>query len=96
MKTEKNLHNYFRKKCLLHKIFFRKLGSTSGRGFPDVLVMHGGVLVFVELKSPQRTGRLSPLQVACIAEMQGEGADVRVMSQPGEVDDLIDELLSGH
>ena len=93
MKTEKDLHKYAKKVCKDHGIFFRKLRAENVSGFPDLLLAKNGKLVFCELKSPSGTGRLSPLQLRTIQAMKDEGLDVRVASQPHEIDRIIYELL---
>ena len=93
MKTEKDLHKYTKKVCKDHGIFFRKLKAEGVSGFPDLLLAKNGKIIFAELKSPSGTGKLRPLQIRTIDAMKGESLNVRVVSQPHEVDRIIYELL---
>ena len=93
MKTEKDLHKYAKKVCKENGIFFRKLKAEGVSGFPDLLLAKNGKLVFCELKSPSGTGKLRPLQIRTIDAIKAEGLDVRVASQPYEVDRIVYELL---
>ena len=49
-------------------------------------------VVFVELKTPAGTGRLSALQKREIELLRHAGADVRIIDTVEGVDDLIAEL----
>lgn len=91
MKTEAHLQAYLFRQAKMHQIFCRKMQASGRRGFPDVLLVNDRV-VFVELKTPAGTGRLSALQKREIELLRHAGADVRVISEKGEVDDLIKDL----
>ena len=93
MKTEKDLHKYAKKVCKEHAVFFRKLKAEGVSGFPDLLLAKNGKVIFVELKSPSGTGKLRPLQIRTIDDMKGEGLNVRVVSQPHQIDRIVYELL---
>ena len=93
MKTEKDLQKYLKKQCKKNGVFFAKLESRSGRGFPDCILVFDTRVVFIELKSPAGTGRLSELQRRCHSSMSSAGADVRVMDSVARVDGIIDELV---
>lgn len=55
-----------------------KFVSPNNPGVPDrIILAPGGKVWFVELKT--ETGRLTKLQAAKIAELEKQGANVRVM-----------------
>ena len=91
MKTEAHLQGYLFRQAKRHKIFCRKMQATGRRGFPDVMLVNDRV-VFIELKSPSGTGRLSALQFVEIGLLRHAGADVRIIDTKEGVDDLINEL----
>lgn len=66
---------------------------SSRSGVPDRIVVLDGRTVFVELKAP--SGALSALQKVRIAELQGAGAEVRVLSSRTEVDTFLASFTSG-
>ena len=73
------MQDYLKKICKECGVFFTKLESKSARGFPDVMLAKNGKIVFVELKTPKKTGRLHGLQVKTIAQLTDAGVDVRVV-----------------
>ena len=93
MRTEKHLQKYLQKHCGLAGILCHKMESRSARGWPDMLCLFRGQAIFVELKSPSGTGRLHPLQIVCIADINNHGGDARVVSTPEQADELIAEML---
>ena len=91
MKTEAHLQAYLFRQAKMYQIFCRKMQASGRRGFPDVLLINDRV-VFVELKTPAGTGRLSALQKPEIDRLRHAGADVRVIATKEDVDGLIEEL----
>jgi hypothetical protein len=72
------------KKCIKHAkqhgwLAF-KWASPAHRGVPDCLFFRDGRLVIIEFKSPAGTGRLSPLQVKTIGDLEATGFDVNVVN----------------
>jgi VRR-NUC domain len=61
----------------------------SAPGFPDVVAVRGGRVLFVELKA--EGGRLSEAQAEWLAALGGAGADVHVW-RPSDWD-LVQEVL---
>ena len=58
-----------------------KVEAVSSRGFPDVLViLQNGVVAFIEVKHPNKAGRVSPSQQRTIKKMQGNNANVYIIS----------------
>ena len=52
-------------------------------------------IVFLELKTPAGTGRLSLLQVARIREMRDVGMDVWVVDSVEVANEIMDDLIYG-
>ena len=81
---ESRLERYFRQEVVQRGGWTIKLTGT--KGIPDRLVMMpGGVVVFVELKTD--TGRLSKIQKAVIAKLAGLGCTVEVLYGKDQVDE---------
>lgn len=71
----------------------RKFSPDYARGWPDrVLLLPGGVLVWVETKRPQ-DGRLSLAQKVAHIKLRRLGQDVRVVWTKAEAEALVKELL---
>lgn len=69
-----------------------KFVSPGNPGVPDrLLVLPGGRIVFVELKT--EVGRLAAIQKWQIAEMEKRGADVRVLKGMDQVNAFAREVL---
>lgn len=85
--------------CKRLVISFDKLESRSRRGWPDICLIKNGIVVFVELKSPAKTGRLSPLQKACLADIRAHGGLAYTLYAVDQVDLLLaafDSALGFH
>ena len=93
MKTEKQLQNYLKTQASSRRIMFDKLESKSRRGFPDIMLAYYGEVYFVELKSPAKTGKLSPLQSQCLNDMRAHALNVDVIDSKEGVDELISEIM---
>jgi len=94
MKTEKNLHDYLRKKCKANNILFDKVESRSRSGFPDCFLAYKGKVMLVELKSPSGTGVVSPLQHRCILDLRNHGVEVQVIDSARRANSVISEMLN--
>ena len=66
--------------------------SPGRRGVPDRILIGGGHVIFVELKSS--VGQLSKSQQLMIPRLRDHGADVRVIRSRSEVDALMEELMT--
>lgn len=53
--TEAKIEAKLVKWCRAHGIYNRKFSSPSNSGVPDRIFIHGGVVLFVELKRPGNT-----------------------------------------
>lgn len=93
MRTERELQEFLKREAKRHGLIFHKLESRSTSGFPDCLLVSPiGKIVFVELKSPSKTGRLSRKQKIVIRELRDHCADVRVLDSAEGVIDVITEI----
>ena len=95
MKTEAQLQAYFRSAARKTGVLWRKIKFEGQRGCPDVLIAHEGQVVLVELKSPSRTGRLSPLQRRQVTKLKRAGMTVHVVDNKEQVDDIISKITGG-
>jgi len=94
MRTEKHLQNYLFKRAEDHNIYCRKMAITARRGFPDVMMIHKGKVVFVELKSPTGRYTLSKLQVREIARLDKAGASTFITNSKEGVDAVVEQLTN--
>lgn len=94
MKTEAALQRYFKAQCQKKDILWRKIKFEGQRGAPDILVAHNGKIVFVELKTPAKTGTVSKLQEHQIKKLTDAGIAACVTDSREEVDKIIRELLN--
>lgn len=96
MKTEKQLQRYITKIARGAGLICDKVESRSRVGWPDLLIVApGGRVVFVEVKSPAGTGRLSPSQAHVIAELRAMGVRVCVIDSADGADELVAWLSGG-
>lgn len=95
MKTEKALQNYLFRQARAAGVYCRKMAAVGRRGFPDVLLAFGGVVIFVELKTPAGTGHLSAGQVYEIRTLKACGLRVLIIKTKEDVDAVIEELING-
>mgnify|MGYP003651614095 FL=1 len=91
MQTEKNLQDYIMKECKKRNILCHKMESRTSRGWPDLLLMFGGQTVFIEVKSPSGTGKLSPHQVRTIHDIDCHGGWTAVVDSKALADASIEE-----
>jgi|TARA_R110000803_G_scaffold66841_1_gene128433 Holliday junction resolvase-like predicted endonuclease len=93
MLTEKHLQNYLFKLAEANGIYCRKMETTARRGFPDVMMIHNGKVVFVELKSPSTGGSLSKLQERELKRLSKAGANTFVTNTKEGVDNVVAKLI---
>lgn len=85
---EKEVEEYLRDKVKAIGGIAYKFVSPGNVGVPDrVVVLPGGAVLFVELKSP--TGKPTAMQQKQINKLSVLGADVRVVKSKQEVDAFI-------
>jgi G:T-mismatch repair DNA endonuclease (very short patch repair protein) len=92
METERDLQLYLKNAAKAAGVYQRKMVAVGHVGFPDILLAHRGRVVFVELKTPKGTGKLSEKQIREIGRLLAVGVEVQVIWQQGEVDELIREI----
>ena len=90
--SEGALQSYFKNQTKKHKVFWRKIKFEGRRGCPDVLIAFDGQVIFVELKNPNKKGRLSQLQVRQIQHMKDAGLSVEIITDKEQVDDVIRKI----
>jgi hypothetical protein len=75
---ERRLQQQILNFCKRAGILAFKFQSPAHAGVPDLILLADGKTLFIELKHPAGTGRLSELQKVTIAKMQAHGATVYV------------------
>jgi len=65
--------------CKSAGILCFKLNADGQRGFPDLLLLRGGVIVFLELKNPNGKGKLSAPQVRMVEKFKAQRANIYVV-----------------
>lgn len=87
--TEGALQVYTFRKCVLAGITHYKFSSPAKRAVPDLILIYKGRVVFVELKSPAKTGKLSKLQLHELKILAKQGAECYVIDEYEHIDELI-------
>jgi hypothetical protein len=72
--------------------FVAKMEAVGQAGFPDLLVIFNGKSLYLELKSPKGTGKLSALQIHMHEQLRKAGAWVEVAQDMKRVEELLKEL----
>jgi hypothetical protein len=72
--------------------FVAKMEAVGQAGFPDLLLIYRGRSLYLELKSPKGTGKLSALQVHMHEQLRAAGAWVEVAQDMYRVEELLKEL----
>ena len=93
--TELQFQNWCVNQCKNAGVLVYKTAALGRRGFPDLLLVGGGQVVFVELKSPKGTGRLSDLQRHTIALLKDEGATVYVCNSREDFMQILQGIING-
>ena len=94
MQTERALQEYLKRTAKKHRVSFFKMECVGRSGFPDVMLAYAGRCVFIELKSPAGTGRVSPRQKLMIEELTNQGMTVYVSDSKEEIDTIIAGLIN--
>jgi hypothetical protein len=93
MAGENKLQKYLVAQCKSHDILCRKLRAEGRRGWPDMILIFEGHIVFIELKNPNGKGELSALQELEIKEIKDHGAAAVVVDSFVGVDHVIAKLI---
>ena len=88
MVTETTLENYLKDTCKEAGIIYWKLKLVGRRGFPDRFLAKAGVIVFLELKHPDGTGRLSKAQGRIARIMRAAGLHVYAINSVTEFESI--------
>lgn len=67
-------------------ILINKIESKSRKGFPDLICIKNGVVIFIEVKRPGGGGRLSAHQKRVHADIRNQGGTVYVVESIDEAD----------
>lgn len=94
MSTEGQLQGYTKKEAKKLGVGFYKMICQGKAGFPDVILVHDGKTVYIELKSPTGNGKLSRLQQVRIDELRQLGATVYVLNTKDGIDYALKELIN--
>ena len=89
MESERALQGYLFRRAKKHGIYCRKMRAEGQTGFPDVLLAHDGIVMFVELKSPTGKGRLSARQKRELQRLRDAGLSAVVVYDTAGVDLVI-------
>ena len=91
--TEGSLQRYFKSACTKEGILWRKIKFEGQRGCPDLLIAYKGKIVLIELKSPNKKGRLSEIQIRQIKKFKDVGITVHVVDNKDQIDNVIREIV---
>ena len=92
MRSEGALQTYFKRKAKQESVYWRKIRFEGQRGCPDVLIAFSGRIVLVELKRPDKKGRLSEIQKRQIKKLTDVGIEALVIDSKEEIDALIRDI----
>jgi Holliday junction resolvase len=90
MTTESRLQQRIVKKLSAVGWLVRKVSYEGRRGCPDLICMRGGEVVFIEVKHPGGTGRLSRYQELEIERIRGAGVEVLVADSLSDIEWMCD------
>lgn len=92
-KRENEIERYLRRQVEARGGRCVKFNPENNRGWPDrIVLLPGGVLVWVELKRP-RGGVIAPAQYVAHEDLRRLGQQVCVVRTQDEVDRLIEEIV---
>lgn len=88
---ERNLEKYLVTRCQQLGMYERKFVSPQRKNVPDRIIIHKGVVVFVELKAPGK--KPNPAQIREHLRLQNAGALIVVADSLGSIDWLLQECF---
>ena len=93
MKTEKDLQQFIKRLCRKNSIGYYKMHCEGKTGFPDLLLIFQGNIIFIEVKSPAKTGRISARQIILIDELRGKGCEVYITDSEEKARFIIEDFI---
>ena len=93
--SEGSLQTYFKRKAKQERVYWRKIKFEGQRGCPDCLIAFSGRIVLVELKRPDKKGRLSEIQKRQIKRLTDVGIEALVIDTQEDIDDVIKKFPKG-
>lgn len=84
---EKDIETYLNQQARKIGAITHKWSSPSQRGVPDRIVIHNGLVMFIELKAPGQ--KPTTLQASVHKKLREHGACVAVADSFNAVDDLL-------
>jgi len=90
--SEISLQRYFKREAAKHHLFWRKVRWEGNRGCPDVFIAHRGRIMFIELKTPDQSGKLSGKQAREIDRLKAAGVEVQVFDNKEGIDAAIRDI----
>ena len=91
--SEANLQAYLTKSARSQGVYARKVVAVASTGFPDIFLAFAGRIVLVEVKNPNKRGRLSKKQDLEINRLRAHAVTVRRVECKGAADDVINEII---
>ena len=79
-------------KYLKTKAYVVKIVSASKSGIPDLLVLYRGMLIAVEIKTPDKRNNVSDLQKYNLDEITRHGGHAYVACSLNEVKEIIEGI----
>ena len=92
--SEGRLQAYFKNQCKARGVFWRKIAFEGQRGCPDVMIAYGGRVFFVELKNPNKKGKLSKLQRRQMQYLTAVGVTCYVIDDKEGIDNVIRDIIT--
>jgi hypothetical protein len=84
MAGEGDLQTQIMTDCKGSGILAAKVEAVGRRGFPDLLLIFDGVVVFMELKNPNGKGVISKQQIRWASRLAAHGGNVCRVDNMGE------------
>lgn len=92
--SEGSLQTYFKRKAKQERVYWRKIKFEGQRGCPDCLIAFSGRIVLVELKRPDKKGRLSEIQKRQIKRLTDVGIEALVIDSKDEIDAILKAITT--
>jgi hypothetical protein len=89
MAGEGRLQRFFKQHAKDNDVLWRKIKFEGRRGCPDTLLVYEGRVMLVELKNPNKQGKLSRSQTNETNRLKLAGVDVRIINSREEIENAI-------